>query len=151
MKPTRISLLVLLTVVAGFVAWLLTRSFYADVQSPPQYAPLWLLLLAVAEGYTAYTTGARLSGKPRTKPINPIVVARLAALAKASSPVGALATGAYGGFLVHVAVTSGPQAHSDTRTAIVGVVCSLSLAVAALALERVCRVKPPSDDEKPAN
>jgi len=145
-KPTRAWVLVTLVVVAGAVSHLLTRLFYADVQSPPTFAPLWLLLLALAEGYTAQLTRGRLTGRAGTKPINPIVVARLAALAKASSPVGALAAGAYAGFLGKVAVTSGDAASHDTRTAIAGVVCGVALMLAALLLERVCRVKPPPDE-----
>lgn len=146
MRPTRPWALVVLAVVAAAVAHILTRAFYADVPSPPTLAPLWLLLLALAEGYTAQLTRGRLAGRQGTKPINPIVVARLAALAKASSPVGALATGAYAGFLAKVAMTAGPAAHDDTRTAIAGVVCGFALTLAALLLERVCRVKPPPDE-----
>lgn len=150
MRPTRPWMLIALALVAGGVAYVLTVNFYADVQSPPRLAPLWLLLLALAEAYTAAMTRARLSGHPDTKPINPIVVARLAALAKATSPVGALASGAYTGFLIHVARTSGPHARTDTRTAALGLGCSLGLTAAALVLERVCRVKPPPDgDESP--
>jgi uncharacterized protein DUF3180 len=151
MRPTRWPILVALVVVAGVTSYLLTRAYYADVQSPPVYAPIWILLLAIAEGYVASTTRARLAGELRTRPINPIVVARLAALAKASSPVGALGVGAYAGFLGFVAATSGPHASHDTRTAVVGVVCSTALTVAALLLERVCRVKPPPDDEASPN
>lgn len=146
MKPTRASLLAALVVVAGVAAYVLTRLFYADLQSPPMFAPLWLLLLALAEGYTAQLTRGRLVGRPGTKPINPIVVARLAAMAKASSPVGALASGAYAGFLAKVATTAGEAARHDTRTAIAGVVCGVALMVAALLLERVCRVKTPPDE-----
>jgi Protein of unknown function (DUF3180) len=150
MRPTRAVVLVALVVVAGVVSYVLTRVFYADVQSPPTFAPLWLLLLALAEGYTAQLTHSRLAGRPGTKPINPIVVARLAALAKASSPVGALAAGAYAGFLGKVAMTAGEAAGRDTRTGVAGVVCGLALLVAALLLERVCRVKAPPD-EPPLN
>lgn len=149
MKPTRPWVLLLLGAVAGVVAYILTQAFYADVPSPPTFAPVWLLLLALAEGYTAQLTRGRLAGRHGTKPINPLVVARLAALAKASSPVGALATGAYAGFLAKVAMTSGPDAHADTRTAIAGVVCGFALTAAALVLERVCRVKPPPDESPP--
>jgi hypothetical protein len=139
-----------LALVAGGVAYVLTLNFYADVQSPPRLAPLWLLLLALAEAYTAAMTRGRLTGRRGTKPINPLVVARLAALAKATSPVGALAFGAYAGFLFHVARTSGPHARTDARTAALGLGCSLGLAAAALVLERVCRVKlPPGGDEPP--
>ncbi|HET6816644.1 MAG TPA: DUF3180 domain-containing protein [Mycobacteriales bacterium] len=150
MRPTRLWVLALLVAVAGAVAYILSRAFYADVPSPPTFAPLWLLLLALAEGYTAQLTRGRLAGRHGTKPIHPLVVARLAALAKATSPVGALATGAYAGFLAKVAMTDGPAAHNDTRTAIAGVACSLLLTLAALLLERVCRVAPPRD-EPPAD
>jgi hypothetical protein len=150
MRPTRAAALVALVLVAGAASYVLARLFYADVQSPPTLAPVWILLLALAEGYTAQLTRGRLAGRPGTKPINPIVVARLAALAKASSPVGALATGAYAGFLGKVATTAGDAARQDTRTAIAGVVCGLALIAAALLLERVCRVKPPAD-EPPVN
>lgn len=135
--------LVVVAAGAGVAAYLFTRAFYADFQSPPIYAPLWLALLAAAEGYIALTTNARLAGRPRTRPIEPITVARLAALAKASSPVGALAAGGYAGYLGYVAAATGPLTSRDTRTAVIGVLCSVALVVAALLLERVCRVKRP--------
>ena len=150
MRPTRIAVLAALAVLAGGVAYLLTVAYYADVQSPPSFAPLWLLLLGIAEAYTAGVTRSRLSGRAGTRPINPITVARLAVLAKATSPVGALALGGYAGFLVHVARTAGPQADRDTRTAVLGIACSALLVVAALLLERVCRVKPPPDADSPS-
>ncbi len=149
MRPTRLSLLFGLTVLAGIASYLLTDRYYNDVASPPIYAPLWLLLLAVAESYTASLTRARMSGRSGTRPIDPLVVARLAALAKASSPIGALAFGGYTGFLVFVARTESQSAHADTRTAALGMACSLALVGAALVLERVCRVKPPPDGEPP--
>jgi hypothetical protein len=152
MKPTRISVLVVLAVVAGGIAYVVTRTWYVDIQSPSLFAPIWLLLLAAAEAYTASMTKARLLGRSGTKPINPIVVARLVALAKASSPVGALAFGAWTGFLVHVARIDSTHAREDTRTAAVGLAASLALIVAALAIERVCRVRPrpPDDDDEVA-
>lgn len=147
MRPTRTPLLAALVVVAGVASYLFTRHFYADFSSPPRYAPLTLLLLALAELYIASTTRARLRGRPGTKPINPLVVARLAALAKATSPVASIATGAYAGFLAYVAGLDGPQASRDVTTAAVGVATGAALLVAGLALERVCRVKPPKDDD----
>jgi hypothetical protein len=145
-KPTSAWVLVGLAVVAGGVAYVLTAHFYADVPSPPRFAPLSILLIALAEAYLASTTRARMTGRPGTKPIDPIFVAKLAALAKASSPVGALALGAYTGFLVNVARMSGEAASNDTRTAALGIGCSLGLIVGALLLERVCRAKPPDDE-----
>jgi len=142
-KPTRVSVLVLLAAAAGGIGYLLTSSFYADLPPLPLYAPVFLVVLAAAEGYTAATTAARLAGRPGTQPIHPLTVARIAALAKATSPVAALAAGAYAGCLAYVAQLSGPHARDDLRTAAIGVGASVLLAVAALAMERVCRVKTP--------
>lgn len=150
MRPTRPWLLVALAVVAGVVGYLLTLNYYADVESsPPRYSPALIVLIAFAEAYTASMTKARLTGRPGTRPINPLVVARLAALAKASSPVGALGFGAYAGFLGYVARLSTPVAHADTRTAAFGTACSLGLVAAALLLERACRAPRPPQDESP--
>jgi len=145
-KPTNPWVLVLLAVVAGGLAYVLTSQFYADLPSPPTFAPLSLLLIALAEAYLASTTRARMTGRADTRPIDPIFVAKLAALAKATSPVGALAFGAYTGFLVEVARMSSSAASSDTRTAALGMGCSLGLVAGALLLERVCRARPPDDE-----
>lgn len=145
MKPTRIAVLVLLAVVTGGVAYLFSRRYYADLPSPARYWPITLLIIALAELYTAYTTAARLAGRGG-RPIHPIAVARFAALAKASSPVGAIMAGGYAGFLIHVSRLDGPQAGTDTVTAALGTGFGLVLVVCALVLERVCRVKTPPDD-----
>ena len=147
MRPTRVPLLVVLVVISGVASYLFTRHFYADVSSPPRYAPLTLLLLALAELYIAGSTRARLAGRQGTRAINPLVVARLAALAKATSPVGSIAMGAYAGFLGYVAGLDGPAANRDVTTGAAGVVTAAALLIAGLVLERVCRVKPPKDSD----
>lgn len=149
-KPTRAWVLLVLAAIAGVVSYLFTSNFYADVgSSPPRLAPALILLIALAEAYTASMTRARLAGRPGTRPINPLVVARLAALAKASSPVGALGFGAYSGFLGYVAQLVTPVAHADTRTAAFGTGCSLGLVAAALLLERACRAPRPPEGDAP--
>lgn len=147
MKPTRPWVLAALVLIAGGIAYTLTAQFYSDVPSPPRYAPLSILLVALAEAYTASMTRARMAGRPGTRPIDPIFVAKLAALAKASSPVGALALGGYTGFLIYVARTTSTVADTDTRTAALGMGCSLGLVIAALVLERACRARRPPDEE----
>jgi hypothetical protein len=52
--------------------------------------------------------------------------------------------GAYAGFLAYVVQVDGPHPAADVRACIVGLVASLALVGAALAMERVCRVKPPT-------
>jgi hypothetical protein len=147
MRPTRWYVLLLVAVVAGAAAYLITRHSYADLPSPQLYALLWLLVLAAAEAYTAVFTRARLLGRAGTRPVDPLVVARLVALAKASSVVGAVAAGAYAGFLGWVAQVSSPTAHHDTRISGVGVGASLVLVASALLLEWVCRVPKEDDDD----
>lgn len=146
MRPTRWPVLVLVAAVAGGLVYLVMRAYYAETASPSRYASVWLALLAIAEAYFALVTRARLARRPGTRPVNPLVVARFAALAKASSIVGALAAGGYAGFLGWVVPLDSPDAHRDTTTASIGIACGLVLLIAALFLERVCRVpKPPED------
>lgn len=147
MKPTRPAVLVALAVLAAAGSYLLVSNFYADLPSLPLYGPVFLVVLAAAEGYTASTTAARLAGRPHTQPIHPITVARIAALAKSTSPVAAVFAGGYAGFLGYVAQLDGPHAAADLRACVAGLVASLVLAGAALWMEHVCRVKrPPAED-----
>jgi len=140
-KPTRLPVLFAIAVVAAGAAYLLTSNYYSSIPPLPLAAPIFLFVLAAAEGYTAATTAARRAGRPGTQPIHPITVARIAALAKATSPIGAFAIGAYAGFLGYVARIDSNQATSDLRVAAVGVAAGVALTAAALAMERVCRVK----------
>lgn len=145
MRPTRWYVLVVLGALAGGLAYVLTRSQYDSLPSPHIYSALWLVILAAAEGYVAVFTRARLAGRSGTRPIDPLVVARLAALAKASSVVGSIAAGVYAGFLGWVAQVNSSVASTDTKVAGIGIVTSLALTGAALFLEQVCRV--PREDE----
>jgi uncharacterized protein DUF3180 len=147
MRPTKVSTLLLLAVVAGGVAYLVARSAYDRLPTPTFYALLWLALLAIAELYLAMLTRARLAGRDGTRPINPLVVARFVALAKASSIVGAVATGGYAGYLVWVARVDSAAASRDTRTSAFGVGFAILLTLAAVFLERVCRVPKRDDDD----
>ncbi|HVW82059.1 MAG TPA: DUF3180 domain-containing protein [Mycobacteriales bacterium] len=148
MKPTKWYVLVALGVVAGLAAYFLTRAYYTDLPSPSVYAQASLFALAIAEGYTASLTKARLEGRQGTRPIDPLVVARLVALAKASSVAGAIAGGGYAGFLSWVAQVNSTAAHQDTRSSAVGVAAGLALIAGALYLEWAGRVPKTDDDEK---
>lgn len=146
MTPTRVRTLLLAAVLAGVVAWAAVRAFYSDLPPLPRTAALSTFLLAVAEAFVAPSVRNRLAGKPRTKPILPLVVARTAALAKASSMLGALLAGVWGGVLAYVVPRrdiATPRA--DAETAVLGLLSALLLVGAALWLENVCRVKNPSD------
>jgi hypothetical protein len=150
MRPTRVGTLLVTALLAGLVVFVLVREFYSDLPRLPGTAALSTFLLAAAEAFAAPSIRARLAGRPGTKPIMPIVVARTAALAKASSELGALFAGAWAG----VAAYTVPRRHlaaprDDTTTAVVGFVAALLLVAAALWLENVCRVKTPPPGEPP--
>jgi hypothetical protein len=146
MKPTRIGFLVAYCVVAGASSYLIMREIYTSIPRLPTLAPASLGLIAIAEGVLALGTRNRLQRRPGTQPVDPLVVARYAALAKASSIVGALALGAYAGFLGYVLpLRDAPQPRTDAVVAAFGAAAGLAVVVAAYALERVCRVKPPKD------
>ena len=101
------------------------------------------------EGIAARNTRARVEHRPRAGQLNPLLVARFAVLAKASSLAGAIFAGAYGGVAVLGAVRAGHACAWPTRTSppsIAGLVGGLALVAAALLLERACRVPGPPDD-----
>jgi hypothetical protein len=151
-KPTRARDLVAVFVVLAVGMWVLADSLYRRLPPFPPSAPVSLFVIAVFEGYTAQAIRARLDGRPRTKPIMPIIVARYAALAKASSLAGAIAAGVWAGFLVYAALhrSSVRTAGSDVVVSALGAIAGLLLVVAALRLEASCRVRhppePPPDD-----
>ncbi|MFL6241058.1 MAG: DUF3180 domain-containing protein [Actinomycetes bacterium] len=146
MKPTRLGVLVAWALVAGAVSYLVIREVYASLPRLPTLAPASLGLIALVEGILAFGTRNRLLGRPGTRPVEPILVARYAALAKASSIVGALALGAYAGVLVYVLpLRDAAQPRDDAIVAGFGAAAGLALVITAYALERVCRVKPPRD------
>ena len=61
-----------------------------------------MLLLAVGEAVAGHNLRARLTGRRAGKPLEPIAVARMAALAKASSAAAAALGGLAAGFAIYV-------------------------------------------------
>jgi len=148
MTPTRIRLLPVWFAIAGGLVYLLVDNYHSLLPALSVGGPIGLGVVALGEAVVARGTRARLEGRPRTKPIEPITVARLAALGKATALVAAPLAGAYAGLLGRVLQLDSAVARSDTRIGIAGVVCGVGMCAAGLFLERVCRVKqpPPSDE-----
>src|SRR5262249_59640930 len=92
MMPTRARTLVLTAMVCAAGMWLLLHEVYTSLPVLPWSGVPALALLAIAEAICGLSVRARLHG--RGTPIPPIAVARLAALAKASSLAGAVLGGA---------------------------------------------------------
>lgn len=149
MRPTRPWLPPVEFAVAAGVVYLLLSQHHSLLPSVSIAGPIAIAVLAFGEFVVARTTRARLAGRPGTKPIEPITVARLAALAKASTLVAAALTGVYAGLLARVLQLDSPVAVGDVRSGAAGLGGTLLLTAAGLALERTCRVKqpPPSGEQ----
>lgn len=155
MTPTRLPVLLFCALVAAVGGYLLAEFAYGALPPLPVYAPVTLLLLALAELGMARVVRDRVRGAPRPAPggrppraLHPLQVARAAALAKASSPAGALLVGAYAGLLAWTAPRDAQQATADARVAGLSALAALALVVAALVLERACRT-PEAQDRLP--
>jgi hypothetical protein len=145
MTPTRVRTLVIIAVVCAVIAWLLLRQAYSSLPPLPWTGVPALLLLAVAEAWTGRSLRSRLRG--RGKPIPPIAVARMAALAKATSLAAAFVGGFAAGFLLYVASSLDKAAYrADAYVSASTFGAAVVLALAALYLEYGCRVPTPQDE-----
>jgi hypothetical protein len=154
MRPTRPRLLVALVVLSAAVGWGAARlvDAYADRSlSVPWTAALVMFLLALALALWARGTRARLAGRPGTKPMDPLVAARSAALAMAASRTGAIVAGFYSGVAIGLA-PGWAVAYVRERIiiAVVTVLLAGLVVAAGLWLERVCRVPPDAPDDPKA-
>ena len=154
MRPTRLRLLAAMLVISAAVGWGVATlvDAYADSPLPvPWTAALVMFLLALALALWARGTRARLAGAAGTKPMDPLVAARSAALAMAASRTGAIVAGFYSGAAIaFVPSWAAASARERILIALVTVLGAVLVVVAALWLERVCRVPPDSsDDDKP--
>jgi Protein of unknown function (DUF3180) len=154
MKPTRGRSLLLTGVLAAAVTWALLTVVYADLPPLTWTGVPALLIAAGAEAWTGRDLRARIHGRTNTKPAPPLFVARMVALAKASSLAAALLAGVSAGFVGYLSgMLNATTPRNDMITAGVSFASSLVLLAAALYLEYCCRVprNPDSDrDDEPA-
>lgn len=150
MAPTRIRTLILAGIVCAIGVRLLLPLFYADIPPLPWTGVPALLILTFAEALSGRNLRARLRGRSQgtpIPPIHPIAVARMAALAKASSLAAAIFAGLSAGFVAYVVGSLDKIAYrADAVVAMGTLAAAIALTVAALYLENSCRV-PPSDEE----
>ena len=147
MKPTRVWTLLLIALVFAVITRVLLTVLYSKL--PPlswTFVPA-LLIAAVAEAWTGRDLHARITGRAGYKPAPPLFVARMVALAKASSQVAALIAGVAAGFCIYLSgMLNATTPRNDMIVAAVTFGASLVLVVAALYLEYSCRVPKRSDD-----
>ena len=148
MRPTHPGRLAGIVVIVALLTWAAIRPFYSELPLMPWTAIPTVLLLAVGEGYSAWATKARIARKPDTKPVEPLAVARLAALAKASAYAGAVFGGLFAGFALYtVQIFDRETPRSEFFVATGSFLSCVALICAALYLEHACRI-PKEPDER---
>jgi len=147
MHLTRPGTLAGIFAICAIVAWLATRATFTSLPLLPITAVPALAALALAEAVIGRNVKSRLAGRKTAKPLAPIAVARLVALAKASSAGAAALGGLAGGYLIFVLRELDKSVPArDARVAGATLAAALALTAAALYLERCCRAPKPPDD-----
>ncbi len=154
MRPTKAWTLVLVGAVAAAVTWALLIVVYSKLPPLTWTGVPALLIAAGAEAWAGRDLRRRIQGRPGIKPAPPLFVARMVALAKASSLTAALLAGVSAGFAIYLSgMLDATTPRHDMITASVSFGSSLVLVAAALYLEYCCRVprRPDRDrDDEPA-
>jgi hypothetical protein len=148
-KATRPAILVAIAVAVAAGVWGVLKLAYVSMPPLPWTAVPTLLLLALGEIITAINTRARIQRKQGTRPVEPLVVARFVALAKASAYAATVLAGVFGGFMIYLSSSLDKNTpRHDFFVSLGSVVAALVLVAAALFLEYTCRVpKGPDEDE----
>ena len=149
MSPTRPRTLVLIGVLALAVTWAVLTAVYASL--PPLTWTLVpaLLIGAALEAWTGRDLRARIQGGAGARPVPLLFVARMVALAKASSQAAALLAGVSAGFMIYLSgMTDAPTPRTDLVDASLSFGASVILLAAALFLEYCCRVPDAHDRDE---
>ncbi|MFI0352336.1 DUF3180 domain-containing protein [Actinomadura sp. 9N407] len=148
MKPSRPTFLVALVVVLALITWAVLDTAYVSLPPLPWTAVPTLLLLALGEAFTGWNTLRRIRRKEGTRPVEPLVVARMAALAKASAHAAAVLAGVFAGFALGLADSLDKQTPRDDFFVSLGTfLAAVALVGAAYFLEFACRVPKDPEDE----
>ncbi|MGH3318597.1 MAG: DUF3180 domain-containing protein [Streptosporangiaceae bacterium] len=150
MSATRISTLVAVAVSVGAIVWYLLRLAYEDLPPLPWTMVPTLLLLGAVELMSAMNIRARVRRQRGAPPIEPLRVARMVSVAKASAYAAALFAGGFAGVLAYVLPSLDIEAFQ--RDAFVSgstLGSAVLFGAAALFLEHACRVpRPPDEGER---
>ena len=149
MKPTRPWVLLLIVALAAAVTWAVLTAVYASLPPLTWTGVPALLIAAGIEAWAGRDLRARIQGKRGARPAPPLFVARIVALAKASSQTAALLAGICAGFMLYLSgMASAPTPRGDLINASLSFGACLVLMAAALFLEYCCRVPRDGDDEE---
>lgn len=144
MGPTRTRDLVIATLAAAVIGYLLMVLLYRWFPPITMWTGLSLLVVAIAEGLWGRYVQTKIGdGKIGDGPgwLHPIAVARSVVIAKASAWVGALVLGWWVGVLVYLLPRRAALrvAGQDTAGVVVAAVCAVALVIAALWLQHCCK------------
>jgi len=149
MKPTRTSTLAIVGVVCAVASWLLLHSVYTKLPPLPWTGVPALLVAAFAEAWTGRDLQHRIAGQRGLKPVAPLFVSRMVALAKASALASAAIAGLAAGFVIYLSgQLNAPVPRQDALTAAITLAAAVVLACAALYLEYCCRVPDHTDPDR---
>lgn len=149
MQVTRPGTLAGIFALCTLASWLAVRKTFSTLPLLP-VGLIWVLLgLAIAETLVARHIRRRIARPDTGKPLAAIAVARLVALAKASSAAAAALGGFAAGFLIYVlGLLDKTVPARDAKVAGATFVAAAALVGAALYLEHCCRAPKPPDDEE---
>ena len=151
MKPTPLSLLVTLALLAGTTGWAVARLFDSVVGRTleiPVSAPLTMIVLTLSLFVWTVLARPRLLRKKGAKPMPPLLAARTAALAMAASRTGSLVLGLYLGLAIGLWPSwSTQQGRDSVISGVVTAAAAKILVLVALWLERICRIKDGDDQQ----
>ncbi|MER5970674.1 DUF3180 domain-containing protein [Streptomyces sp. NPDC001922] len=157
MKQLRVRVLFGLFAVAGVLSWAGSRLWdtFGTLPRVPVAAPIVLGVIAAVLAATALALRARLKAqrerRPDAKGVDPMVAARAVVFGQASALVASLVAGVYAGafvFLLIDGLDAGPR-RDQAIYAGLSVVTGVAVVVAALFLERVCRLPEDEDNGPP--
>jgi hypothetical protein len=151
MHFTRARDLVVAGLLAAGIVFLIVQVAYGDLPPLPTLAGITLIVLAVIEAALGASLRSRIR-KPRGgRPVQPLTAARAVALAKASSLLGAIMSGAWLGMLGYLLPRRDEVAAAadDLPSAVIGLVCAAALIGAALYLEWCCRTPDDQENQPP--
>jgi uncharacterized membrane protein required for colicin V production len=155
MQQTKVSMLVVLAILAAAVGWSFAQlwpTFFGQGMPVAFGSAIAMILVFFTLLIWTLMTRARLKPGATINRLHPIVAARTAALAMSASRVGSLAFGFYVGVLLANVVADYSSAGTDRiRISAITALASLLTAAVAIWLERICQIKEPPSNSDPFN